>query len=119
MQTNLYDINISFEPQHDSTPRLYAYTLYRDHNADWNVDTQSLADSYYFTREEAMQLANNLGQEDFYDLQLDDWFDTHTESGYIYKNLPNTAKVWIRNLAFYTPFHQAVAIKNTREEQHA
>jgi hypothetical protein len=100
LETAKYDIHISFEPYYDETPRLYVYELYKDRNGDWNSKTQQTSDSYYLSKEEATELAKNLCQEDYYDLELDEWLSNTDSKNLDY--LPESVKYWTDNLEPYT-----------------
>lgn len=101
-KTGMYDIHLSFEPQYDDTPRLYAHCLYRDAQGEWNIESNSQPDdSYYLTEQEATQLARNLGYEDYFDLRLEEWFSNIAIHNIKY--LPESVRFWIRNLPEYKP----------------
>jgi len=96
----MYDIRFTFEPNYDDKIRLYAYELCKNEEGEFELGTYP-ADSYYLSEEEAQQFARNIGEEDWYDILIDDWIETGNKQNFSYRHLPESVRDWIDNLPEY------------------
>lgn len=98
-ESRQYDIHFVFDSRYDDTPKLYAHALYKDESGEWNIDHEEFLDCYYLTEEESQQLARNLGHDDYYDLQIEEWISRTDNRGQRF--LPDSVRFWIANLEPY------------------